>query len=160
MSLHKFALAWATTALVAATPKTIVEAPTTAGADVELAEIVLGFDASTPGNVRIELGTFTTTGTGTAIAQANIVIVSSSDRSVTSSITAAKVSDTVEPTGFTANAGGNAVWPGLLMPLPCYFPFQTPLYEGITLPHSTNFAIRLTASINCNTMGWVSYKEL
>jgi hypothetical protein len=159
MSLHKFALAWATTALVAGTPKTIVELPTAATDDVELAEIVIGFDASSPGSVRIELGTFTTTGTGTAVAAANIVIVSSSDRSVTTSVTAAKVSDTVEPTGFTTNAGGNAVWPGLLLPLPCYFPFQTPLYEGMTLPHSLNFALRLTASINCNTMGWVAFKE-
>ena len=159
MSLHKFALAWATTALVAATPKTIVEAPTVAGEDVELAEIVVGFDASSPGSVRIEMGTFTTTGTGTAVAAANIVIVSSSDRAVNTSITAAKVSDTVEPAGFTTNAGGNATWPGVLIPLPCYFPFQTPLYEGITIPHSTNFALRLTASINCNTAGWVSWKE-
>jgi len=159
VSLHKFALAWATTALVAATPKTIVEAPTVAGEDVELAEIVVGFDASSPGSVRIEMGTFTTTGTGTAVAAANIVIVSSSDRAVNTSITAAKVSDTVEPAGFTTNAGGNATWPGVLIPLPCYFPFQTPLYEGITIPHSTNFALRLTASINCNTAGWVSWKE-
>lgn len=159
MALHKFALAWAATALVAGTPKTIVEAPVPSTADLELAEIVVGFDASTPGNARIELGTFTTTGTGTAIAQANIVIVASSDRSVLSQVTAAKVSDTVEPTGFTTNAGGNATWPGLLIPLPCYFPFQTPLYEGMTLPHSTNFAIRLTASIGCNTMGWVAWKE-
>jgi hypothetical protein len=159
MSLHKFVLAWATTALVAATPKTIVEAPTVAGADVELAEIVVGFDASVAGSVRIEMGTFTTTGTGTAVAQANILIASSSDRSVTSSITAAKVSDTAEPAGFTTNAGGNATWPGVLIPLPCYFPFQTPLYEGITIPHSTLFAIRLTSSVNCNTMGWVGWKE-
>jgi len=159
VALHKFALSWATTALVAATPKTIVEAPIPANTDLEIAEIVIGFDASTPGNVRIEMGTFTTTGTGTAVAQANILSVSSSDRVVTSDLVAAKVSDTVEPSGFTTNAGGNATWPGVLMPLPCYFPFQTPLYEGMTLPHSTNFALRLTASINCNTMGWIAWKE-
>jgi hypothetical protein len=159
MSLHKFSLAWATTALVATTPKTIAEVSTSATADIEIAEIVIGFDASTAGNVRIELGTFTTTGTGTSVTPANIAIVASSDRSVTSSLTAAKVSDTVEPTGFTTALGGNAVWPGILIPLPCYFPFQTPLYEGMTLPHSTLFALRLTASINCNTMGWFAWKE-
>jgi hypothetical protein len=159
MALHKYALSWATTALVTATPKTIVELPTPAASDIEIAEIIIGLDASTAGNVRIELGTFTTTGTGTAVAQANIVTITSSDRSTTSDITAAKVSDTVEPAGFTTNAGGNAVWPGVLMPLPCYFPFQTPLYEGMTLAHSTLFAIRLTASIGCNTMGWIAWKE-
>jgi hypothetical protein len=159
VSLHKFALAWATTALVAATPKTIIEVSVPAANDIELAEIIIGFDASSPGNVRIELGTYTTTGTGTAITVADIPMVSSSDRAVTSCLTAAKVSDTVEPAGFTTAVGGNATWPGVLMPLPCYFPFQTPLYEGMTLPHSTLFAIRLTASIACNTMGWVAWKE-
>jgi hypothetical protein len=159
VALHKFALAWATTALTAATPKTIVEVSIPATADVELAEIVCGFDASTAGNVRIELGTYSVTGTGTAVTVANIPSVSSSDRAVTSLLTAAKVSDTVEPTGFSTAVGGNAVWPGVLLPLPCYFPFQTPLYEGMTLPHSTLFAIRFTASINCNTMGWVAWKE-
>ncbi len=159
MSLHKFALPWATTALVAATPKTIVEISTSANDDIELAEIVAGFDASTAGNIRIELGTFTTTGTGTAVTVADIASIASSDRAVTSSLTAAKISDTVEPTGFTTAIAGNALWPGILMPLPCYFPFQTPLYEGMTLPHSTLFAIRFTASINCNTMGWVGWKE-
>jgi hypothetical protein len=159
VALHKFALSWATTALVAATPKTIAEVQVAATDDLELAEIVIGFDASTPGNVRIEMGSFTTTGTGTAVTVADIPIVSSSDRSVLSSLTAAKVSDSVEPAGFTTSLGGNAVWPGVLIPLPCYFPFQTPLYEGMSLPHSTNFAIRLTASIACNTMGWVAWKE-
>ena len=159
MSLHKFALAWATTALVAATPKTIVEVSVSATADIELAEIVIGFDASVPGNARVEMGTYTTTGTGTSVTPANIAIVSSSDRAVTSSLTAAKISDTVEPTGFSTALGGNALWPGILIPLPCYFPFQTPLYEGMTLPHSTLFALRLTASVNCNTAGWVSWKE-
>jgi hypothetical protein len=159
VALHKFALAWATTALVAATPKTIVEVSIPATMDIELAEIVCGFDASTAGNVRIELGTYTTTGTGTAVTPANIPIVASSDRAVTSLMTAAKVSDTVEPSGFTTAIGGNAIWPGIILPLPCYFPFQTPLYEGMSLPHSTLFAIRLTSSINCNTAGWVAWKE-
>lgn len=159
MSLHKFALPWSTTPLGAGTPKTIVEVQTSATGDMEMAETFIGFDASSPGNVRIELGTFTTTGTGTAVTVADLAIVTSSDRSVPSSITAAKIADTVEPTGFTTAIAGGALWPGILMPLPCYFPMQTPLYEGMDLPHSTNFAIRLTASINCNTMGWIAWKE-
>jgi len=57
VSLHKFALSWAATALVATVPKTIAEVPIPSNSDVELAEIVIGFDASTPGNVKIELGT-------------------------------------------------------------------------------------------------------
>jgi hypothetical protein len=160
MSLRKVLLTWDTTALVAATPKTVAEFPAPAGADLEMAELVVGCDASTAGSLKIEFGTFTTTGTGTAVAAANLMIVSSTDRGVTSSVTAAKISDTVEPAGFTTVIGGNAKWPIVLVPLPCYFPLQLPLLEGFTVPHSTLMALRLTASIGCNTAGWVAWKEL
>jgi hypothetical protein len=157
MSLRKVSLAWTTTALVAATAKTIAEVPTPAGGDLEIVELIIGCDASTAGNLKVEMGTFTTTGTGTAVAAP--LIYTSTDRGVASEVTAAKISDTVEPTGFTNVFASNTLWPVLLVPLPCYVPFQFPLDEGLDVPHSTNFAIRLTASIACNTAGWLAWKE-
>ena len=155
--MRKVYLTWDSTALVAATAKTIAEIPTPSTTDLELCELVIGCDASSAGNLKIELGTFTTTGTGTAVTAPPIY--NSSDRTPASLITAAKISDTVEPSGFTTVISGNAKWPILLVPLPMVFPFQLPLGEGLTIPHSTNFAIRLTASIACNTAGWCAWKE-
>jgi hypothetical protein len=155
--MRKAYLTWDTTGLVAATAKTIAEIPTPSSTDIELCELVIGCDASSAGNLKIELGTFTTTGTGTAVSAPGLY--QASDRAAASLITAAKISDTVEPSGFTTVISGNAKWPILLVPLPMYFPFQLPLGEGLTIPHSTNFAIRLTASIACNTAGWCAWKE-
>jgi hypothetical protein len=157
VSLRKVVIPWNTTALAATVPKTIVELPSTAGGDLELVELVIGCDASTAGNLKVEFGTFTTTGTGTAVSSP--LIYASTDRGVASSVTAAKISDTVEPSGFTTVFSGNTLWPILLVPLPCYVPLQFPLDEGLCIPHSTNFAIRLTASIGCNSAGWVAWKE-
>jgi hypothetical protein len=155
--VRKVFLPWDTTALVAATAKTIAEIPTPTSTDIELCELVIGCDASSAGNLKIELGTFTTTGTGTAVSAPGIYC--STDRTPASLITAAKISDTVEPSGFTTVISGNAKWPIVLVPLPSWFPFQTPLVEGLTIPNNTKFAIRLTASIACNTAGWVAWKE-
>jgi hypothetical protein len=157
--VRKVVLTWDTTALVAATAKTVVELPSPSSTDLELTELVIGCDASAAGNLKIETGTFTTTGTGTSVAASTLMIYNSSDRVPNSLVTAAKISDTVEPTSFTTVFNTNAKWPILLVPLPMYFPFQLPLDEGLTIPHSTNFAIRLTASIACNTAGWLAWKE-
>ena len=155
--MRKVYLPWDSTALVAATAKTIAEIPTPATTDIELCELVIGCDASSAGNLKIEFGTFTTTGTGTAVSAPGIY--QASDRTPASLITAAKISDTVEPTSFTTVISGNAKWPILLVPLPMYFPFQLPLGEGLTIPNNTKFGIRLTASIACNTAGWAAWKE-
>jgi hypothetical protein len=155
--VRKVYLPWDTTALSAATAKTVVELPTPTTTDIELCELVIGCDASSAGNLKIEFGTFTTTGTGTAVSAPGIYC--STDRTPASLITGAKISDTVEPTGFTTTISGNAKWPITLLPLPCYFPFQTPLVEGLTIPNNTKFGIRLTASIGCNTAGWIAWKE-
>lgn len=155
--MRKVTLPWDTTALVAATAKTIAEIPAPSTTDLELCELIIGCDASSAGNLKVELGTFTTTGTGTAVSAPGIF--NASDRVPASFVTAAKISDSIEPTGFTGVISGAARWPGLLVPLPMYIVFQFPLGEGLTIPHSTNFAVRLTASIGCNTAGWASWKE-
>ncbi len=155
--MRKVFLTWDTTALTAATAKTIAEVPTPSTTDIELCELVIGCDASSAGSLKVEFGTFATTGTGTAVSAPGIYC--STDRTPASLVTAAKISDTVEPLTFTTVISGNAKWPILLIPLPAYFPFQTPLVEGLTVPNSTKFGIRLTASIGCNTAGWLAWKE-
>ena len=82
------------------------------------------------GEPQDRLGTFTTTGTGTAVSAPGIYC--STDRTPASLITGAKISDTVEPSSFTTVISGNAKWPVTLLPLPSYFPWQTPLVEGLT----------------------------
>ncbi len=159
MSLRKYFVSWDSTALTAATAKTIIELPTIANMDYEIVELVIGSDASTAGNLKIEFGKFTTTGTGTAVAQADVQQFSGGDPAIDSTATALKIKDTVEPTGFTNVAINNALYPSLLIPLPMYFPFQWPLNEGFVIPESTNFGIRLTSSITTNTAGWVAWKE-
>ena len=77
---------------------------------------------SSAGNLKIELGTFATTGTGTAVSAPGIYC--STDRTPASLVTGAKISDTVEPTVFTTMISGNAKWPIVLLPLPSYFPWQ------------------------------------
>jgi hypothetical protein len=153
----QYYLAWDTTALVTATPKTILELPTPANVSAVLKELVIGCDASTAGSLRIEMGTFVTTGTGTAATAQKY----RGDRTIDSGITAAKVKDTVEPTTFTQGTVGAALYPGLLVPLPMYYTFQWPLSQEFAIPESTNFAIRLTLTLaaGANTMGWVSWEE-
>lgn len=152
--ISKYYLPINSVALSSATAKTLFEIPTTSSTEIELCEVVLGFDDTASGSVKIEFGTFTTTGTGTAATPQKFLQTSQA-----SGITAAKVADTVEPTGFSQGTLGGTMSPGLLIPLPIYFPFQWPLYEGLTVPVSTNFAIRLTASVATNVMGWVAWKE-
>ena len=153
----QYYIAWDTTALVTATPKTILELPTPANVSCWCKELVVGCDASTAGSLRIEFGTFVTTGTGTAATPQKY----RGDRSIDSAIASAKVKDTVEPTTFTQGTVGGALYPGLLVPLPMYFPWQWPLQQEFAVPESTNFAIRLTITLaaGANTMGWLSWEE-
>lgn len=156
--MRKFYIAWNSVALSAATAKTILELPSPANIELELAELVIGLDVSTAGNLKIEMGTFTTTGTGTAATPQKYTSPGGPiDSAITS--TTAKVADTVEPTGFSQGALGGVLYPGLLIPTPLYHVFQWPLEEGFSIPESTNFGIRLTSSVAGNTMGWLAWKE-
>jgi hypothetical protein len=151
----KYYIAWDSTALVAATPKTILELPTPANTLLDIKELIIGCDLSNAGNLKIEMGTFTTTGTGTAATPQKY----NGEATIDSAVTAAKVKDTIEPTSFTPGTVGGLLYPGLLIPLPMYFPFQWPLGEEFQVRESLNFGIRLTASAGCNTMGWIGWVE-
>lgn len=155
MSAVRYYIAWNAVALVAATAKTILELPTVANQGVQIEELVIGCDVSAAGSLKIEWGTFATTGTGTAATPQ----VWRGDRGLSSSFSAAKVADTAEPATFTQGTLGGTMYPGVLIPLPMYFPFQWPLEQEFAVPESTNFGIRLTASAAGNTMGWIRWRE-
>lgn len=148
-------IAWNGTSLSAATAKTILELPTVANHSPQIEELVIGCDATSAGSLKIEFGTFTTTGTGTAATPQKW----QGDRGIDSAFAAAKVADTVEPTGFSAGTLGAAMYPGTAIPLPMYFPFQWPLEHEFSIPESTNFAVRLTSSVAAATTGWIRWRE-
>lgn len=155
MSAARYYIAWNAVALSAATAKTIVELPTASNHSPQWEELVIGCDVSAAGNLKIEWGTFTTTGTGTAATPQ----LWRGDRGLTSAFASAKVADSVEPSGFSQGTLGGALYPGLLIPLPMYYPFQWPLEQEFAVPESTNFGIRLTSSVAGNTMGWIRWRE-
>ena len=148
-------IAWNSVALTAATAKTILELPSPANCSPQIEELVIGCDVSTAGSLKIEWGTFATTGTGTAATPQKW----SGDRTIDSAVSAAKVADTVEPSTFTQGTLGGTLYPAVVIPLPMYYVFQWPLEKEFALPESTNFAIRLTSSATANTMGWIRWRE-
>jgi hypothetical protein len=155
MAAALYYIAWNSVALSSATAKTILEFPSPANVSMQIEELVIGCDASTAGNLKVEWGTYTTTGTGTAATPQKW----QGDRNIDSAVASAKVADTVEPSGFSQGTLGGTLYPAVVIPLPMYFPFQWPLEHEFAVPESTNFAIRLTASIAANTMGWIRWRE-
>jgi hypothetical protein len=151
----EYYIAWNAVALGAGAPKTVVEMVIPANFSPEFSELVIGCDVTAAGTLKIELGTFTTTGTGTAATPQ----VWSGDRAISSGITTAKVADSAEPTGFSQGTLGGLLYPGLLVPLPAIPFFQFPLGKEFAAPESINFGIRLTASVAGNTMGWIHWSE-
>jgi hypothetical protein len=148
-------IAWDSYALGAAAPKTVLELPTPANTSIEILELAIGCDVSAAGILKIEWGTFTTTGTGTAATPQKW----QGDRTVDSAVTAAKIKDSVEPTTFTPGTAGGLLYPGLLVPTPCLPFFQWPLGREFSVGESLNFGIRLTSSVAGNTMGWIVWEE-
>jgi len=155
MAAVHYYIAWNSVSLSAATAKTILELPSAANSSPQIEELVIGCDATAAGSLKIEWGTFTTTGTGTAATPQKW----GGDRNIDSAVSAAKVADTVEPTGFSQGTLGSTLYPAVVIPVPMYFPFQWPLDQEFSVPESTNFAIRLTSSGAANTMGWIRWRE-
>lgn len=153
--MRKYYIAWNSIALSAGVAKTILELPTPANVEIEVCELYIGNDDTGAGNMIAEFGTFTTTGTGTAATPQKWL----GDRTVDSAVTAAKVADTVEPTGFSGGTLGGALYPNWSWPLPGVLPWQWPLQEGFTVTESVNFALRLNSSVAGNTRGYLAWKE-
>jgi hypothetical protein len=156
--MRRYYIAWDAIALTAATAKTILELPTGSTVDIGIDEVFVGFDyanSSTLGSCKIQWGTFTTTGTGTAATPAPY-----GENRVASLVTASKVANTVEPTGFSQGTlGANAFRPSISIPLPGVHAWQAPTEKELYVPASTNYALRLTSTVACNTSGWVAWVE-
>lgn len=156
--MRRYYIAWDGIALSAATAKTILELPTSSTLDIDIDEVFVGFDyanSSTLGSCKIQWGTFTTTGTGTAATPSPY-----SENRVASLVASAKVADTVEPTGFSQGTLGNTAFrPSIFIPLPGYYAWQAPTEKELYVPTSTNYALRLTSTVACNTSGWVAWTE-
>jgi hypothetical protein len=148
-------IAWDSTVLTAATAKTIIELPTVANTEINLCELVIGCDATTAGSLLIQMGTFATTGTGTAATPQKWI----GNPNIDSAITAAKIKDSVEPSTFDDGTPGGLLYPGLVIPLPGFHFQQWPLSREFTVAESINFAIRLTSTVTCNTTGYIAWDE-
>lgn len=153
--MRRYAAVWDGIALSAATAKTILELPTITNVPVYIDEIFIGCTVSTAGNFVMQMGTFTTTGTGTALTP----LPWGHDQGA-SKLTTGKVADTVEPTGFSPGTLGTTLRPAISWPLPGYFAWQAvdqKAYYVIDTP--VNFGVRLTSSVAGNTSGWISWTE-
>jgi hypothetical protein len=152
---RRFAAIWNSVALTAAQAKTILELPTILNVPILIDEIFIGSSASAAGNMSIELGVFTTTGTGTALTPQPW----GSDQGA-SKLTTGKIADSAEPTGFTQGTLGGTIRPAINIPLPGYFAYQAvPGKEYYVIDTPINFAVRLTSSITNTTFGWIAWTE-
>lgn len=153
--MRRFAATWGGIALAAATAKTILELPTISNVSVRIDEIFIGCDATAAGSVKMEMGSFTTTGTGTALTP----LPWGSDQAA-SKLTTGKIADTVEPSGFTAGTLGTTLKPGIIWPLPGYFAWQAMTEkEYYVIDTPINFGVRLTSVGATNSSGWISWIE-
>lgn len=153
--MRRFAAIWNNVSLVAATAKTILELPTITNVPILIDEIFVGSSGTTAGNMIMELGVFTTTGTGTALTPQSW----SSDTNA-SKLTTGKIADTVEPTGFTIGTLGGTIRPGINWPLPGYFAWQAMAGKEYYVPDTpVNFGVRLTSSTANTTYGWIAWTE-
>lgn len=153
--MRRFAAIWTNVSLVAATAKTVLELPTITNVPYLIDEIFIGSSATTAGNITMELGAFTTTGTGTALTLQPWL----SDTGA-SKLTTGKIADTVEPTGFSVGTLGGTIRPTINWPLPGYFAWQAMAGKEYYVPDTpVNFGMRLTSSVATTTYGWVAIIE-
>jgi hypothetical protein len=153
--MRRFAAIWSNYSCGAAAPKTVLELPTITNVPILIDEIFVGSSASAAGNMLLELGVFTTTGTGTALTPQPW----SSDTAA-SKLTTGKIMDSAEPTGFTVGTVGGTIRPTVNWPLPGYFAWQAMSgKEYYVVDTPINFGVRLTASIATVSYGWIAWQE-
>lgn len=128
-------------ALVANTPKTVVEVSAGATTSARIVQAAVSFDAATAAaGIKVELVRFAATGTGTAYTPLRY----NGEAQARSAVCTAKTNDTVEPTTpttveawYVPNTAGQ-FW-------------QLPLGREVYLPPSTTMGLRVTsaAAVNC-----------
>jgi hypothetical protein len=153
--MRRFAAIWSNYAFTAGQLHTVLELPTITNVPILIDEIFIGSSATAAGNMTMELGVFTTTGTGTALTPQPW----SSDTNA-SKLTTGRIMDTVEPTGFTVGTVGGTIRPTINWPLPGYFAWQAQAGKEYYVPDTPiNFGVRLTSSIVTVSYGWIAWLE-
>lgn len=141
----QFVVATGAVALVAATPKTLIEIPTGAGQDFTVFGLEISFSAAAAGSCVVEWGTYATTGAGTTVTAAKY----GTNQTVAAALGTVKIADTGEPTTFARGS-----LHGWIIPLPGMYSAFLPQPREFYRPASTLTALRLTSTLACNA--WVN----
>ena len=136
------------TALVAATAKTVIEGSSTANVPPEWISVEIMFDGTTASAVpvRVDFCTFTATGTGTGYTPKRL------GQAVGTAASTWKINDTVEPSTPTILFS----W---LIPPTSGLWYQWPLGRELFHPVSTVQGIRLTAPAGVNAIVNLNIEE-
>lgn len=136
------------TALVAATAKTVIELTAGANVSAEIISLDITFNGTTASAVPVlaEITTFATTGTGSAFTPKRVGTAAGVSQ------ISAKINDTVEPASQTAVMA----W---FIPPTSGMSYQWPLGRTLTLPVSTLIGLRLTAPAVVNYVVNLTYEE-
>jgi hypothetical protein len=135
---NQFVIATGSVTLVAATPKTCIEIPTSATSPIVVYALEVMSAATAAGTLIVEWGTFTTTGTGTTVTPQKW----GADQSIAALVGTVKIADSVEPAGFAVGTLSN-----LVIPLPGMYSVIYPFGREMYQPISVNRAIRVNSSL-------------
>ncbi len=139
----------AAVALTAATPKSLIGLSTGAGVPIDLVELMVSADGTATGTLKVELITATADGAGTGYTPK---AVNAGGRLVASTTTA-KIAYSIEPTTITVLQTFNLVTPTGPMDI------MKALGRELTIPISTLFYVRLTASVGFNGFVCATFEE-
>jgi hypothetical protein len=142
-------------ALVASTAKTCIELSTASTSTALITGIRFGTDyvtTTTFGFLKVELISFTTTGTGTAFTPFAI----NAESQALAAVSTAKIADTVEPTGSVTVL---YTFPPLIIPGGPYAESLPLGREGGFITLSKHWGVRLTSSVACNGYASLIFEE-
>lgn len=144
----QFIAASGSTALAAATAKTVLVSSTSSTTPCEWVNVDITFDGTTASAVPVlvEFCTYTNSGTGSTLTPNRL------GQAVGTPLTTFKNAITVEPTSPTVLL---AWWLPPTMPFPYFWPLGRELFQNV----STNMGIRLTAPAAVNTRVNVTIEE-
>lgn len=135
---NQFVVTTGSVTLVAATPKTCIELPTSATTPVLITALEVMSAATAAGTLTVEWGTYTVTGTGTTVTPQKW----GADQSIAALVGTVKVADSVEPTSFAVGT-----LPSLIIPLPGMYSIIYPFGREMYQPISTLRALRVTSTL-------------
>jgi hypothetical protein len=134
----QYSVSTGTVGLVAATPKTCIELPTSATAALTVIGVEYSFDATPPGSVVAEWMTFVTTGTGTTVTP----LKCGTGQGAAANVGTVKINDSAEP--GTLAAGTLPSW---VIPVPGMYSILFPTGREFFQPDTVNRCLRLTSTV-------------